>query len=274
LEDMICRPGLTLGRIQHAVFDFDGTLSILREGWEAVMEPMMVESICGNTPETQEIREKVQRFIDESTGIQTILQMQNLVQMVHDFGRVPKGQILDAWGYKKIYNDRLLQNVNERIRQLKSGAVERKHYLVQGGTEFVQALRERGVHLYLASGTDLEDVQREAELLDFAKYFDGGIYGSIRSVEYNSKERVMQNIITDHQLSGPELLVIGDGPVEMRIAKTYNAMAMGVASDEKTGCGWNQRKIERLQNAGADFLIADFSKYEELIRFLFTAAQS
>ncbi len=274
MEDLICRPDVTLGHIQHAVFDFDGTLSILREGWEAVMEPMMVESICGSTPETEEIREKVQRYIDESTGIQTILQMQNLVQMVHDFGRVPKGQILDAWGYKKIYNDRLLQNVNDRIRRLQSGELARAHFVVQGGTEFVQALRQRGVHLYLASGTDLEDVQREAELLDFAKYFDGGIYGSIRSVEYNSKERVMQNIITDHQLSGPELLVVGDGPVEMRIAKNFNAVAMGVASDETKGVGWNRKKIERLQNAGADLLIPDFCRHEEVIRFLFTAAQS
>jgi hypothetical protein len=60
----------------------------------------------------------------------------------------------------------------------------------------------------------------------------------------------------------------------MRIAKTYKALAMGVASDEKTGHGWNQRKIERLQNAGADLLIADFSKHEELARYLFSAEQS
>ncbi len=31
------------GAYSHALFDFDGTLSLLREGWPKVMGPMMVE---------------------------------------------------------------------------------------------------------------------------------------------------------------------------------------------------------------------------------------
>ena len=34
-------------RIQHCIFDHDGTLSTLREGWEAIMEPMMVQAVLG-----------------------------------------------------------------------------------------------------------------------------------------------------------------------------------------------------------------------------------
>ena len=30
------------------MFDHDGTISILREGWETVMEPVMVKAILGN----------------------------------------------------------------------------------------------------------------------------------------------------------------------------------------------------------------------------------
>ena len=33
--------------IEHCIFDHDGTLSVLREGWESVMEPMMVRAILG-----------------------------------------------------------------------------------------------------------------------------------------------------------------------------------------------------------------------------------
>ena len=29
--------------IRHAVLDFDGTLSLIRDGWQNVMVPMMVE---------------------------------------------------------------------------------------------------------------------------------------------------------------------------------------------------------------------------------------
>lgn len=35
------------GQIKAAILDFDGTLSTLRHGWEDVMEPLMVEMICG-----------------------------------------------------------------------------------------------------------------------------------------------------------------------------------------------------------------------------------
>ena len=41
--------------IRHAVFDFDGTLSLIREGWPQVMVPMMVEVLqatgSGESPE-------------------------------------------------------------------------------------------------------------------------------------------------------------------------------------------------------------------------------
>ena len=35
------------GQIQHAVFDFDGTLSMVRDGWQDIMVPMMVD--CGES---------------------------------------------------------------------------------------------------------------------------------------------------------------------------------------------------------------------------------
>ena len=33
--------------IRHTIFDHDGTISTLRQGWEAIMEPMMVRAILG-----------------------------------------------------------------------------------------------------------------------------------------------------------------------------------------------------------------------------------
>ena len=38
--------------IEHCIFDHDGTLSVLREGWESVMEPMMVRAILGPAYDT------------------------------------------------------------------------------------------------------------------------------------------------------------------------------------------------------------------------------
>jgi hypothetical protein len=35
-----------LGDVYYAVFDFDGTISAIRQGWEHIMVPLMVEMIC------------------------------------------------------------------------------------------------------------------------------------------------------------------------------------------------------------------------------------
>ena len=63
------------GRIRHVLFDFDGTISLLREGWQRIMGPVMVEMICGDHPPTPEIEREVDEVIEETTGIQTIFQI-------------------------------------------------------------------------------------------------------------------------------------------------------------------------------------------------------
>ena len=80
--------------IEHCIFDHDGTLTMLREGWEGIMEPMMVHAILGPAYETAtaalfaEITRKVKRLIDQTTGIQTLMQMQGLVDLVRAAGFV------------------------------------------------------------------------------------------------------------------------------------------------------------------------------------------
>ena len=36
--------------VRAVLFDFDGTISTLRCGWEEVMQPLMVEMISGGKP--------------------------------------------------------------------------------------------------------------------------------------------------------------------------------------------------------------------------------
>jgi hypothetical protein len=60
-------------------------------------------------------------YVDKSTGIQTILQMEALVEMVKEFGIVPPDRILDKAGYKAIYNRSLLDVVEQRIETLNRG---------------------------------------------------------------------------------------------------------------------------------------------------------
>ena len=256
------------GKIKHALFDFDGTISRMREGWEKIMGPVMVEMICGDTTPTPEIVAEVDRVIDETTGIQTIFQMQKLVEMVRAHGLAPEERILDAAGYKKIYNDRLMTPVNERIARLEAGTLTLSDVTMVGSLEFVRMLHDRGVYLYVFSGTDREDVRNEAGKVGAARYFNE-IWGALPSVEEYSKEKVIREIMTQHNLHGAEVLVVGDGPVELRNAKEHGCIALGVASNEVAGRGWNDHKRQRLLRAGADILIADFGEAAAVVSYLF-----
>jgi len=252
-----------LGKVRHALFDFDGTLSVLREGWETVMIPVMIESICGPAPVTLEIEREVHEYVEHSTGILTILQMEWLAEAVrrHGYGSQP----LTAAGYKKKYLDRLMVRVRERIVEVEAGAVYPDDRMVSGGRAFLTGLAARGVQLYLASGTDQSDVQHEAHVLGVDSYFAGRIYGALDERETHSKDRIIQRILDEHHLFGDELLVVGDGPVEIREARRHGAIALGAATDEIKRRGWNEHKVLRLQKAGADLLIPDFIRAEELV---------
>jgi hypothetical protein len=87
--------------IKTAVFDFDGTISTLRCGWESVMEPLMTEILYGDHPTEHEIQH-VRDYISASTGIQTILQMKWICEELTAMGREP----LSPWDYKAEYNRR------------------------------------------------------------------------------------------------------------------------------------------------------------------------
>lgn len=255
------------GRVKHALFDFDGTVSLLREGWQGIMAPVMIEMICGETTPTQEIIDEVHKVIDETTGIQTIFQMQVLEKMVRKHGLVPEEKILDPYGYKDVYNDRLMVPVRERISKLTSGELSIEKATVCGAIDFVRILRERGVTLYVFSGTDREDVRNEASVVGVAQYFNE-IWGAVRSIEEYSKEKVLKEIIATHNLHGAEVLVVGDGPVEIRNGKENGCISIGVASDEVAGRGWDEKKRERLIKAGADIMVPDFAEAAKLIAYL------
>ena len=263
------------GRIRHAVFDHDGTVSVLRQGWERVMEPVMVKAILGDRYETageavyRNVLERVREYIEQSTGIQTLIQMETLVQLVREYGMVPEGQILDKLGYKAIFNRALMQEVEKRIRKLEAGELNVEDCTIKGSVDFLRALREKGVALYLTSGTDHDDAVREAKILGYADLFDGGIFGASDDIRQNSKKQVLETIIRKHRLAGPELAVFGDGPVEMRECGKVNGIAVGIASDEIRRHGLDHRKRTRLIQAGAQIVVPDFSQKEKLIALLF-----
>ncbi len=252
--------------VQHVLFDFDGTISLLREGWQHIMQSVCVAEICGDQPPPPAVEKLVARFIEETTGEQTILQMERLVEMVREAGYVPEEAILDAWGYKARYNEELIRPVQERLARLANGAANVSDFQVRDVKCFLELLQAAALHLYVFSGTDQDDVRNEAHALQVDHFFLE-IWGALDSIEAFSKEKTIQTLLEKHQLSGEALLAIGDGPVEIRNIKAVGGTAVGVASNEVEG-GWDAEKRERLLRAGADILVPDFRDAETLHRYL------
>ena len=96
-----------------------------------------------------------------------------------------------------------------------------------------------------------------------------GIYGAVGDLSKYSEKMMIENIIKSNGLKGHELIVFGDGPVEIRECQKHDGIAIGVASDEIRRYGLNREKRDRLIKTGANILIPDFSQYKKLFKILF-----
>ena len=145
------------------------------------------------------------------------------------------------------------------------GELEVRDLTIRGAVAMLELLSKRGVTLYLASGTDRDDVIAEAEALGYADLFEGRIYGALGDVSKYSKRIVVEGILQQHRLAGSELACFGDGPVELREVRKRGGLAIGVASDEVRRYGLDHRKRSRLIKAGADAIVPDFSQASILL---------
>src|SRR5579875_676280 len=262
-----CRSHPVGKAMKVVLFDFDGTLSLLRSGWVDVMVPMMVEVLADlKTGESEaELRSIVEDYVARLTGKQTIYQMIELARQVELRG----GKPLDPLAYKKIYHDRLMQKIRHRREALRQGKEPPEKYLVPGARELLEALKERGLRLYCASGTDHAYTVEEAEMLQIAGYFDGGIYGAQDDYKSFSNAILIQRIINAMECRGDEILGFGDGYVEIRNVKEAGGVAVGVATDEPECQKVDEWKRNRLIQVGADYIIPNYLCRERLLQTLF-----
>jgi len=257
--------------ISHVLFDFDGTLSLIRQGWPEVMVPMFVEALPRLPGETDsQIERMVLDDIMRLNGKQTIYQMMQLAGRIEQRGGVPREPL---W-YKHEYLRRLDARIGARTEGLVRRDLRPDALLVHGARPLLEHLQGRGLHLYLASGTDEPAVRREAELLDVAKYFGPNIHGALDDYKSFSKKMVIDRILREHGISGRQLVSFGDGYVEIQNTKEVGGLAVAVASDEaRNGSGRvDEWKRERLLGVGADAVIPDFRDAIAFIDYLLAKA--
>ena len=129
--------------ISHVLFDFDGTLSLIRQGWPEVMVPMFVEVMPRLPGEAEDdLRQFVLDDIMRLTGKQTIYQMIQLAERIRERGGEPREPL---W-YKHEYLRRLEQRIGGRAAGLRSGEIQPDELLVHAVRPLLEHLQRRGLH--------------------------------------------------------------------------------------------------------------------------------
>ena len=250
-----------------AFFDFDGTVGLIRAGWMQVMIRQALDALraTGTSETDDELRQMVEEFVFRLTGKPTIYQMMELAENVRKRG----GIALDPAVYKQQFLEELREESDRRLGDLRGGELAPDIHMVPGTRAMLEDLRQRGLRLYLVSGTDDPLVQEEARLFDIARYFDGGVYGSPGDASNFSKRGLIEQVVGEGTFRGAETLSFGDGHVELEAVKAVGGIAIGLATLEPA-CdridGW---KRERLIESGADYIVPNFLCWDELREHLF-----
>ena len=256
------RPG-----ISHVLFDFDGTLSLIRQGWPEVMVPMFTAELPALPGETKADRGRVAfEDIMRLNGKQTIYQMMHLADRIRERGGVAR----EPLSYKHEYLRRLDLHIKDRVDGLRQKTIQSDDLLVHGARRLLENLKKRGLPVYLASGTDENFVKQEAELLGLTPFFGHRIYGAQDDYKTFSKKLVIERIIGENGIRGEQLLSFGDGYVEIENTKEAGGLAIAVASDEAhNGSGlMDEWKRERLSAVGADVVIPDYRDAAPLLELI------
>ena len=263
------RPGAHALNARIALFDFDGTLSLIRSGWVEEMVPMMVEILADlKTGESEEqLNAIVLEYVGRLTGRQTIYQMIEFAEQITKRGGTAEEPVV----YKHMYLDRLMGKIKGRIEDLETGRISPETWLVPGSIELLEGLKDRGLKMYLASGTDDKYVKHEASILGLEKYFGTNIYGALDDYKTFSKAILIKRLIDSAEHRGDEFVGFGDGYVEIENVKSVGGVAVGVASDEPECAKVDLWKRDRLVNSGADWIVPHFNTNPALLSVLFPA---
>jgi phosphoglycolate phosphatase-like HAD superfamily hydrolase len=264
----LLNPALPRHPFKAAVFDFDGTVSLIREGWAGVMADLGLEILQDNkllrdtdSAERLYLEDQMLRL----SGKPSIFQMRRMAEIVAERGGTPP----DPEAMLAEFLRRLFAVADRRKEDLRTGKVKPAEWAVPGTHALLDELRRRGVELYLASGTDLKYVREEAALLDLPRYFGARVFAPADNTPDFSKRTVIAGILRDHGIGGAELIGFGDGYSETVEVKRAGGVAVGVASQEAGVPGLNALKRAMLAELGADVIVPDYGQPAALVAWLF-----
>ncbi|MDR1478502.1 MAG: HAD family hydrolase [Planctomycetaceae bacterium] len=251
------------------MFDFDGTVGLIRAGWHEILVSFHAE-VLRLTPKGKEIGDiilvkLIKEYIETNIGKPPIYQSYSLVEAVRCLGGEPS----PAEEYNDIYSERLSVLCEPRREALRRGVANPNDYLVSGVLRMLAMLRSRNIKIYMASGTEEHFVREDVKLLKIDNFFDGGVYGGQPDPKAFSKKIMVERILTENQIDGSELLGVGDGATETTAVCEAGGFNIGVASNEDGKLTVDSWKRRQLISAGTDWIIPNYTDTNQLEERLF-----
>lgn len=248
-----------------AAIDFDGTMSLIRIGWQQVMHGVMKSALQQYHPRPDRIDDDIRTYIAHSTGQPSIIQMAWIDEQMMLFGGPQRG----AQFYLDQFSNGMKHQIDARIASITDDTTA-DSFMINGARQFLFTLARRNIHIALVSGTEQSHLIRESAALRIDSFFDAGIYGPGSHAPNFTKHDAIARLITEYNVPPGGLLSVGDGPVEIKAGKALDGYSLAVASDEHGG-GLDADKRQHLIDVGADAVIANFEHLDTLSHVLFTS---
>ena len=264
---LLLNPAVPRGGYRAAMFDFDGTLSLLREGWSRIMAELGRDLIRERhlpAPPDAELLPELEREVLLLSGKPSIFQMRRLAEDIALRG----GERPDPDDLLVEFHRRLFAEVGHRKELVRQG----QPWTPRGTHELLRNLKRRGIALYLASGTVIAHVREEADLLMVDHFFGERFYAPAPGSTDFSKADVVARILREQGIAGRQLLGFGDGFSETAEVKRVGGTVVGIASEEPPRIGMHAMKQKMLTELGADLIVADYATQADLVAWLFEDA--
>jgi phosphoglycolate phosphatase-like HAD superfamily hydrolase len=245
---------VALQRPRLAALDFDGTLSLVRAGWQQAMAHLLLGALDAAGDADPRRAAAVTAMIERTTGRPTLEQMAWLVERLGQLGVASP----DAMAWKARYLAALQRTIDERLAQVRAGTRAPATLMVPGAAAFVAWLRDAGVSLALVSGTDRAAVCAETTALGLAGSFELGIWAPDGDAAGFSKASILAGLLERSGAAPTQLLVVGDGAVELDAARELGAHSLALALDELRG-GMDTRRRRQHRARDAAVIVADLT---------------
>jgi phosphoglycolate phosphatase len=262
----ILRP-LPTQRPRLAVFDFDGTISLIRCGWQRIMSDTFFEVLrdLDNPESPTELRAMIDSYIFGSAGQPTNNQMAWVADLVAQRG----GPRLPASEYRARYDSVMAVLIEQRLAGLRDGSQDPDSLLVPYVRQMLDLIQAADIPLALLSGTDREYLFQESKALGIDHYFGDRVYGPGAHDPQFSKGSAVREMMQQYGLGPGELISFGDGPVEAVATNEAGGVVIGVALDEEHGNQLDTRKRDVLVSLNASLITIDFREYQRLFEICF-----